>query len=419
MEKIFSAIPFYYGSTRDAPNTVRISVEMAEETQASILRRAVAASMPRYPYFCVKVVLAGSELELDRNREEVAVLESGAPVPLGGEEANGHLLAFSCQGNYIFLDFFHGLADGGSIFPLLRTVLYYYCRERYDASLSPKGIRLPGEEIPLEEIQEPYPQAVDAGIQPRGRAKRKPALDLAKAGLCTLGKPMRHRIRIPEQEFMRYSRNQEGSPASVLALFLARTIDGLHPGSELPIICGMAMNIRNVLGKPLSHHSLVSQLFLEYKDSIRHMDIRQQVTCFRGMVMVQSQEENILVSVRNNIRLFGRMAQCPDIQAKRTMMQQAVSANLGVDTFKVSYVGKSGLGAAEPYVKSIYSDIDLNGSGIMMEVNATNGWFTVSFLQEWPEDVYVKAFLEQLESQGIAYGYEGVKPLEVSSVAIG
>lgn len=419
MEKIFSAIPFYYGATEKAPNTERVMVEMNDRVDGALFTEAVKQAMRRYPYFCVRVCSDGREFTLEDNDAEVVVKETACPVSLGGTEANGHLLAFSWWEDSIYLDMFHGLSDGGGLFPLLRTVLYYYCREKYDGALSPDGIRLAGEDIPREEIDEPYPRSVDEGIRPVGKAQRKAALNLSAAGLCHPGKPTMYCIRIPEDAYMKYSKDKDGSPAVMTVLFMAKAIDSIHRDSGLPIICGMAMNTRKALGRPLSHHSLVSQLFLEYKQHMRHMDTRDQATCFRGMVMVQGQDENVMDSVRNNIRLFERMDALPDIADRQKMMQQVVSSFLDVDTFKVSYVGKSGMGASEKYIKSIYSSVDLNGSGIMIEVNSVNGEFCLSFLQEWEESVYVDAFLKQLEQEGIPYTLARREALRVASVEIG
>lgn len=179
------------------------------------------------------------------------------------------------------------------------------------------------------------------------------------------------------------------------------------------------MNTRKVLGKPLSHHSLVSQLFLEYKEAMKKMDIREQAVCFRGMIMVQGQAENVLDSVRNNIRLFRQVETILDLQSRRKMLQQVVSSFLDVDTFKVSYVGRSCMGAAETYIQSIYTQVDLNGSGIMLEINSVNGKFCLSFLQEWEDDIYVKAFLRQLDQEGIPYTLAGKEALQAASVEIG
>ena len=415
--EIFSAIPFYYGAAKEAPNTVRVWFTLKDTVSGEILKNAVKESMKRYPYLGVKVVSDGDCLSLEENFRELAVTEGIEPVCLGSEEANGHLLALTYSGNRISFDFFHGLADGGGIYPFLHTVLYYYCKERYDKNLDSAGVRLAGEPIPAEEIEDPYPEEVPDTIVPIGKAGRKTALNLLKAGKCSPGTSVLHKIRIPESAYMAYSKSKDGSPAAITALLMARAVDAVHPREDKPIICGLAMNIRSMLGKPMAHHSAVSQLFLEYKEEMKHMDLLTQATCFRGMVMVQGQYENVMDSVRNNLKFFQRVKAQPDIESKRQITQQLVSAFLDVSTFKVSYVGKSNMGAVEPYLKDIYVDIDLNGSGIMIEVNAVNGWFNLSFQQEWEEDVYLQAFMEQLEKEGIQFEYEGSEQVRLPSIA--
>ena len=164
MDCIVSAMPFFYGASEEAPNTALVSVELKDEVRHELLSDVVSRVMVRYPYFMVRPVTRGNEYLLEENPEPVAVVAGTGSVTLGGREANGHLLAFSCVENRICLSFFHGLADGAGIFPLLRSVLYYYCRERYGEKLDAAGIRLIGSPIPDEEREDPYPESVGDGI---------------------------------------------------------------------------------------------------------------------------------------------------------------------------------------------------------------------------------------------------------------
>lgn len=54
--------------------------------------------------------------------------------------------------------------------------------------------------------------------------------------------------------------------------------------------------------------------------------------------------------------------------------------------------------------------------GIMLEVNATGGEFDLTFHQEWEEEVYVRAFLQQLEQEGICYEVVRKEVLKVAAV---
>ena len=416
MEKLKSAIPYYYGASKEASNNIRAVIEMQDEIDGEMLAKAVKLSMPRYPYFCVRVASNDRELFLEENKEDVVVAHTNEPITLGGMEANGHLLAFSWWENKIYLDCFHGLADGAGYSPFMNTVIYYYCRERYDSNLNAEGIRLAGEPIPEGEIKDPYPDAVDDSIKPVGRYVRKPAFDLRTAGLCTPGNPFWYEVQIPEDAFMKYNRSNDASPAVMISVLMARAVEELHKDADKPIVCSMAMNIRKTLHAMSAHHSLVTQLFLEYKEAMKHMDIREQATCFRGMIMVQGQDENVWQSVKGNLKINERINALSDVKSKRLMMQQIVASCVGLDTFKVSYVGKNNLGAAEKYVKGMHVILDMNSNNLMIEASAVHGWFHLTFQQNWAEDVYVKAFLRQLDKEGIAYKTKEGQPICVASI---
>ena len=215
---------------------------------------------------------------------------------------------------------------------------------------------------------------------------------------------------------MKYNRSNDASPAVMIGVLMARAVEELHKDADKPIVCSMAMNIRKTLRAMTAHQSLVTQLFLEYKDAMKHMDIREQATCFRGMIMVQGQDENVWQSVKGNLKINERINALPDMKSKQLMMQQIVASCVGLDTFKVSYVGKNHLGAAEKYVKGMHVVLDMNQNNLMIEVSAVHGWFHLTFQQNWAEDVYVKAFLRQLDKEGITYRTKEGQPIKVASI---
>lgn len=416
MEKIVSAVPYYYGASKEQSYNIRLIIEMKDEINGNIFTNAVKKSMERYPYFAVKVVTKEEEVFLEENTKDVVVLHTNESVALGGEAANEHLLAFSWWENQFCLDVFHGLADGAGLIPLLRTVIYYYCRERYDRALSSEGIRLSGENIPNEEITDPYPESVDESIKPVGKYKRKLAFNLKTAGLCTPGNPTWYEILIPEDSFMKYNQANEASPAVLIAVLMSRAIAGLHAKTDNPIICSMAMNVRKTLNAMQAHHSLVTQLFLEYKDVMKNMSIRDQITCYRGMIILQSQDENVWQSIKGNLKINERVLAVPTLEGKRQMVQKIVESCLGYDTFKVSYVGKANLGAAEKYVKGIDTLLDTANNSLFIEMQAVGGKFQLAFMQDWSEDIYLKAFLDQLRKENIEYTVSEARSVKVAPI---
>ena len=418
VEKIISAAPYYYGPIDKIKNTVRITVQLKDDIEGDILELAVKKAMTRYPYFCKKIHKTNQDIVLEDNSRDIVVQEGKKNLCLASSETNEHLLAFLWWKQEIYLDFFHGMADGIGIFPLIKTVLYYYCKERYDASLSSEGVRLMGEKVPLEEVQDPFLNCSTQNIQPVTVTKPKQALNLKKAGLHRPGTPTIYHIRIPEKSFMKFSSERDGSPAVVIALLMSKAIDCLYPDEKLPIIFSMTMNIRNVLKKPLAHQSVITQLYIEYKNAMKKKDTFMQVTCLRGMLFLQGLDENILFSVQRKMELAKKIDLLPDIQSKCTLIEKLYSSFKDLDTFGISYVGKADLGAAEKYVEGIYSIVGPSDSGFMVEINAVNGYFYATFLQEWEDDLYIKSFMAQLEQENIPYEVVGKESLVLPPIQI-
>ena len=89
------------------------------------------------------------------------------------------MIAFSWQDNWMAMDVCHAMTDGTGAYEILRTLLYYYCTERYGNTLKEDGIRLAGDPIPEEEWVDPVEKAADLPVQPRTEMSR--AINLVEA----------------------------------------------------------------------------------------------------------------------------------------------------------------------------------------------------------------------------------------------
>lgn len=415
-ERIFSSAPFFFGASKQNPTTERVVIQMKDDVDGVILKEAVCKMIKRYPYFAVKVVVEDDWYTLHENKDPIVVANTDRPIVLGGKASNYHLLAFSWYKERFVLDCFHGLADGKAILAMLKTLLYYYCSDRYNRTLDTKDIRLDEKNISLEEILDPYPENVDANIVPMGRYRNKGAVRLFSKEECQASKAMVSRIQFAEDAFIKYSKQQDGSPATMIALLMARAVKDVLGETEEPIVCGLAMDIRSILNKPLTHHSVVSQLFLEYNKSVQRLELANQATAFRGMVMLQGQYENVMTSVRNNMQFIKSLEKIPTLEERKLFMNNVLSKAMNNASYKVSYVGQAEFGDAMEYIENISTYVDIKDAGMMMEVNACNGMFDICFMQETEDDRFLKALLRQFEYAGIEVIATEFTPYKVSDI---
>ena len=160
MKKLNSERFYLNRAGKDAPQTVRLALCMKDAVDGLILSEAVADTQKRYPYLCVRLITYkdehGCEHAAFEDNALPWVLSGGRqPLLLRGSEANRHLLSFAWWDDCIALDFFHGIMDGETAYRVLRTLLYEYCRRRYDSSLSAEGVWTADSPVDEEEWTDP------------------------------------------------------------------------------------------------------------------------------------------------------------------------------------------------------------------------------------------------------------------------
>lgn len=413
--KLWSDSVYYYGTNDLVKNTIKVSVEFAAPIDAGMLRRALDITQGRYPYFSVRRVKTEREILLEDNPLPWVLKQQDTPVTLGGAESNGHMIAFRYAGSWLYADFFHGLTDAAGFLNLLRTLCYYYCREAYDRDISPEGIWLAEDPILPEEVDDPYgklpPRAAD-----KPTAKKKPEyMNLAEENHYACTGNHVFRVAIPQADLMQYCLDNDGSPATAIALFLARVIKKLHPHSEKPIGCGMATNLRKAFGTPRSHHSNLAIPVLDFTDQIAAKPFALQGTAFRGQVLLKYDPEVLREDAYASAMLYGLIDSLPTCEQKQQTMERIIKSMFRGPTVSVSYVGRSNLGACEKYIRRLYTEV--TGTGIMVELNAVNDVFCMEFIQEWAERDYFDLFCQELEACNIRYGLESEGFMEISKVA--
>ena len=414
-QKLFTELRPLYTTSKESPNEIRIRIRLRDLIDPDILRHAVDSTMKRYPYFCVELKKKDGRYTFEENHRPVVITHSLHGVALNSEASNYHMIAFCWQDNWIILDVFHGMTDGTGAYEVLRTMLYYYCSERYDISLNCEGIRLVGDEISEEEWIDPVANSTRLPIPPRN--EMSDALNLI-ASAC-LENDRRHTvysIAISESEFMRFNLDNDGSPGTMVSLLLSRAIAKMYPDAKEPVRITLCVNQRNALHKPLAHQSLVGGIMLEYKDKMRDWPLERQGTAYRGMVFAQNQEENVLMGVASQAGITRMILSKESDQERMGVAGYINSLASRVITATVSYVGKANYREAEQYIRDFRLWTSPTANGLTVEISAVNGRFTLDFLQTFSSPVYVNAFLKELEENEIVYDLQDVNELELPNI---
>ena len=417
-QKLFTELRTLYVTSKERPNVIRIRIRMRDLVDAEILRRAVDTTMQRYPYFCVELLKKEGQYVFAENHRPVVITHSLAGVELNSKESNYHMIAFCWQDNWIIMDVFHGMTDGTGAYEVVRTLLYYYCSERYNVKLKEEGIHLAGEEISPEEWEDPVVGRSDLPI-PRRNEQMTDALNLiAAAGLEDDHRHTVYSVAVSESEFMRFSLDNDGSPGTIVALLLSRAIAKLYPEAGNIIRIALCVNERNALQAPLAHQSLVGGVMLEYKEQMRDWPLDRQATAYRGMVFAQTLEEQVLMGVASTKGINELLLSRETDQERLSVASNINALATRVVTATVSYVGKANYREVEQYIRDFRAWTSVLGEGMLIELSAVNGRFTLDFIQTFASPVFVNAFLKELDENGIVYDLQDVNELELPSVVL-
>lgn len=406
-----------YSSTNEAPNEIRLRIRMRDLIDATVLRKAVDTTMERYPYFCVELQRIEGEYAFVDNPRPVVISNSSEGVALNSKSSNYHMIAFSWFDNWIILDVFHGLTDATGAYEVIRTLLYYYCSERYGVRLKDEGIRLVGDDILPEEWIDPVEAAGE--LPSLTSPQMSKALNLMEAaGLQRDPVKTVYSIAIHESEFMRFNVENDGSPGTMVALFLSKAFAKMYPKKEDAIRIMLCVNQRKAFNTPLAHQNLVGAAMLEYKEQLKSWPLYRQATAYRGMVFVQSREEAVL-SGANNLRGISQML----MSKKSNQERQAIAAYIGKMsganiTASVSYVGKANFREAEKYIRDFRTWTDPSGIALTAQISAVNGCFGIDIIQAFSSPIYVNAFLDELDENGITYDLKDVAALQLPIIQL-
>lgn len=406
--KLYSELRTIYETTKKNPHTFRVTVKMQDIINRDVLRRSIDKTMQRYPYFAQRLVKEGEEFFYEDNSAPLPLAYGDAPSVLNSEETYYHLLAFSYFKNRIHIDVYHALTDGGGIYNLIKTLLYFYCTEYYEEEESEKNIRLPGDEISPAEWDDPADIGENFKTNFVVKKWNKPAFQLRDGGKVNItDRCLCYNIRIPEAEFMRFNLSNDGSPGTIISLLLAGAIESGRDEITDPVVIAMCVNQRRMLGSPLAHQSLVGDVRIVYNERLKKLDFIDRATCFRGMVALQSDKDVVLDEINGYRATIAQTEKFATLNERHKYCVDLMNKVTQCMTATVSYVGKADFGDAEKHIQEFHvmpsTALPSSATPLTLELSAVNGSFYVNFMQYFKEDIYINAFLKELRENNIRY----------------
>jgi len=399
MEELLSSQCMFYSMTETFSNFTQMRNHMDEEVDVPSLDRALQTTILRYPYFKVKLVRKGEELFLAENRKPLLIYPDVESPTMAPEKNNDYLFRISAAGDIINISFCHAISDGGGIMPFIKTLLHYYFVCKLGEESGASDLRLSGDPVPPLEVRD---YLLD--FKPDPDVLVLPQKDSEVFSLPVQVDPSGARhvflFTLDSRAFMKYSHEIDGSPNALMALFMARAVRKVHP-QEDHIVAGVAANYRKASGNLYGYQCNVGLLKLRYLPKMDSMDISTCATCFRGGIILQSDDSVVKRSLAGAQQLCRYIKSLKTLEEKCEVSWNVVLKGSSGDTFTVSYVGKQDFGKISSHIRFMEAVVDGIGSHMAVEIMCIGGNFFITVTQDFADPVYVKEMVKEMEAEGI------------------
>lgn len=389
-----------HGTDKKHPHGGIVVTEFTDTIDAGCMRQAVNKCMRRYPYLLVTLHKSFSDVWFERNDKDVVLVREKSYFELGGDEANGHLLAFSYTDNKLLLHFSHILFDGHGMATLLRTLILYYCQLRYDGNLTnPDALTI---DMPIkdDELRDPLSVDIPKGIAKICKPKYPKALRPDWLGTVSRTTQQVHHICISSTQVNAFCRRYSVTPPVMIDVVFARALHNIHKDLHQPIISGMPASVRNLTGCQQSMLNATIPLRIVHDDSFWQMTIAEQLADVRQQVKMQTEPSAMWSEMRSLVKLFKTLRRMPDF-LRAFIMPRAFAKEVAINSYDISFTGRMRLNNTNQFVKTIYIDAAYIGSGMMMEMLSLDNFLCISYCQEWTDTIYLDSFLSEMSNAGL------------------
>lgn len=397
----------YASFASDLDYTCRLILKLKDPVDGALLEKALRNTEKRYPYFSVHMRKNDSEYYYEPNPSPVALINTDKKITLNEAEANEHVWAVCYQDDRIFLDFYHGIADGTGLYMVLATLLYYYCNERYGVT-DHAGIHTLDDPVLPEETADPLADLPPVRLEDMPNREIREAFSIIRDGGAAPRDPHIYHVEIPEPAFVRFMSASDSTPGTMISLLLLRALEARYPGHDKPLVGSYVVNARPMLRQNATYHNCLTSLKFDYDERLQKLPFSLQTTVFRGVTFLKSDEDVIRSNMASfasyNRALFDRS---PSLEEKKTAFAELRSSFLRSYTSIVSYVGKWKFPALGEYVEEFWTHAPL-ANNCLCELSAVGGKICIALHLRSESDDLFDLFLKQLRQHGIPYKFKGI-----------
>ena len=211
-----------------------------------------------------------------------------------------------------------------------------------------------------------------------------------------------YEIEIPAKEFMDYAVSIDGSPNTVLTAMMFKAMTRWLKEKKGTFVSGRtAADYRKDIGAEGSYRDFVRLIHTKYEWSMRDESIQQLNLRARGAMIKQNQPELGCERFLKLMEVRKSIDELPTLKEKKKYaLANSTFRSDPRDVYSISYVGRVDYGGLADHIRGIYTITD---GDLMLEVNATEDTFYITYQLINKDRKPLDRFLEVLGEEGIPY----------------
>ncbi len=382
---VFQGIVYYY---REHTVLCRYELTMKDPVDAELLQQACDEARPLAGYFFQKVVWEKREAHLAPNDAPFRV-RIGQVQPRIPEDTDDYQLAFSCEGNQIFFDWFHFLADGRGVSRLVTLVLKLYCNLRYGTAFACEPL-VSDPPYDIEDILAQYPESqVENDMQ-------KEVTQTSEA------KPQLVRVRLDKQSLLDAALPLGVKPFSALMALFCEA--GREYFGRDDLRYNYSTDARDAMGTPKALFNCVASFQ-------RRLPLTADAPLAEVAVGVDTDLKANLAPEKKIFRIAEQMGwvyrvyqQKASLSIKKRIFQMGEYISGFPADFWVSYLGdpfRPSSPELTRYIEDFQTWVPADGASIGLEATSLHGVITLCIKNKVPRPGFAEALRAAFEAEGI------------------
>ena len=382
---VFQGIVYYY---RENQVLCRYQATLKEAVDPALLQQALDAARPLAEYYFCHVVWEKREARLEPNTAPCRVRQ-GSAQPKIPEETNDYLFSLGYEGNTVYLDWFHFLADGRGIAPFMTMVLQFYCNLRYGTAFEGQTLETdPAYDI--EDILAKYPES-----QVANDMQRPVVQTFEETPTCC-------RIRLEKAGLVDAALRCGVKPFSTLTALLCKAVRAYLDKDE--VLYSYSTDARDALGAPNALYNCVASFQ-------RKLPLTADAPLAEVAVGVDADLKENLSAERKLFRIAEQMGwvyrvyqQKASLSIKKRIFQMGEYISGFPADFWVSYLGDP-FAPSSPeltrYIEDFQTWVPADGASIGLECTSLHGIITLCVKNKVPRPGFAEALRAAFEAEGI------------------